>query len=171
MCSFFCVFCIFKLFWIRISVSTKILHILFELRLNFRFFRYMLLLFMVHQMALSLFRLMASLGRDMIIANTGGSGVLMILFLLGGFIVPKGRLRQKTMWQKEGIYICYAVGWWFWLHFSGMIKPWWLWGYWLSPLNYGQRAVSVNEFTATRWMGVLHACLLNFTFLYFNFYI
>nr|XP_027190419.1 ABC transporter G family member 31 [Cicer arietinum] len=89
-----------------------------------RFFRYMLLLFMVHQMALSLFRLMASLGRDMIIANTGGSGVLMILFLLGGFIVPKG-----------------------------MIKPWWLWGYWLSPLNYGQRAVSVNEFTATRWMG------------------
>ncbi|WJX31315.1 ABC transporter G member 31 [Trifolium repens] len=87
-----------------------------------RFFRYMLLLFWVHQMALSLFRVMAALGRDMIIANTVSSGALMILFLLGGFVVPKG-----------------------------MIKPWWAWGYWISPLNYGQRAISINEFTATRW--------------------
>ncbi|KAI5408719.1 ABC transporter G family member 31 isoform X2 [Lathyrus oleraceus] len=88
-----------------------------------RFGRYMLLLLMLHQMALSLFRFMASIGRDMIIGNTAGAGVLMILFLLGGFIVP-----------------------------LGMIKPWWVWAYWLSPLNYAQRAVSVNEFTATRWM-------------------
>ncbi|XP_045820317.1 ABC transporter G family member 31-like [Trifolium pratense] len=87
-----------------------------------RFFRYMFLLFWVHQMALGLFRLMAALGRDMIVANTVSSGALMILFLLGGFVIPKG-----------------------------MIKPWWAWGYWLSPLNYGQRAISVNEFTATRW--------------------
>lgn len=36
-----------------------------------------------------------------------------------------------------------------------MIKPWWIWGYWLSPLTYGQRAITVNEFTATRWMKVL----------------
>ncbi|RHN67618.1 putative iron-chelate-transporting ATPase [Medicago truncatula] len=87
-----------------------------------RFFRYMLLLLMVHQMALGLFRLTAAIGRDMVVANTGGSGVLMILFLLGGFIIP-----------------------------LDMIKPWWKWGYWLSPLNYGQRAISVNEFLATRW--------------------
>ncbi|XP_020221803.1 ABC transporter G family member 31 [Cajanus cajan] len=88
-----------------------------------RFFRYMLLLFMLHQMALGLFRFMASLARDMVIANTFGTAALMIVFLLGGFIIPKG-----------------------------MIKPWWIWGYWLSPLTYGQRAISVNEFTATRWM-------------------
>ncbi|KAH1153472.1 hypothetical protein AAZX31_18G062400 [Glycine max] len=88
-----------------------------------RFFRYMLLLFMLHQMALGLFRFMAALARDMVIANTFGTAALMIIFLLGGFIIPKG-----------------------------MIKPWWIWGYWLSPLTYGQRAISVNEFTATRWM-------------------
>ena len=35
-----------------------------------------------------------------------------------------------------------------------MIKPWWIWGFWVSPLSYGQRAISVNEFTATRWMEV-----------------
>ncbi|WVY92651.1 hypothetical protein V8G54_031739 [Vigna mungo] len=88
-----------------------------------RFFRYMLLLLMLHQMALGLFRFMAALARDMVIANTFGSAALMIIFLLGGFIIPKA-----------------------------MIKPWWIWGYWLSPLTYGQRAISVNEFTATRWM-------------------
>ncbi|KAK6145261.1 hypothetical protein DH2020_022081 [Rehmannia glutinosa] len=88
-----------------------------------RFFRFMFLLFSVHQMALGLFRTMASIARDMIIANTFGSAALLIIFLLGGFIVPKE-----------------------------MIKPWWVWAFWVSPLSYGQRAISVNEFTATRWM-------------------
>ncbi|KAK4492092.1 hypothetical protein RD792_002889 [Penstemon davidsonii] len=88
-----------------------------------RFFRYLFLLFSVHQMALGLFRTMASLARDMIIANTFGSSALLIIFLLGGFILPKE-----------------------------MIKPWWVWAFWVSPLSYGQRAISVNEFTASRWM-------------------
>lgn len=35
-----------------------------------------------------------------------------------------------------------------------MIKPWWIWAYWVSPLSYGQNAISVNEFTARRWMEV-----------------
>ncbi|KFK23406.1 hypothetical protein AALP_AAs61696U000200 [Arabis alpina] len=88
-----------------------------------RFFRYMLLLFSVHQMALGLFRMMASLARDMVIANTFGSAAILAVFLLGGFVIPKDD-----------------------------IKPWWVWGFWLSPLSYGQRAIVVNEFTATRWM-------------------
>uniref|UniRef100_A0A9I9EEV0 AAA+ ATPase domain-containing protein n=1 Tax=Cucumis melo TaxID=3656 RepID=A0A9I9EEV0_CUCME len=38
---------------------------------------------------------------------------------------------------------------------KAMIKPRWSWGYWVSPLTtYGQRAISVNEFTATRWMEI-----------------
>ncbi|CAL8998997.1 unnamed protein product [Prunus brigantina] len=88
-----------------------------------RFFRFMLLLFSVHQMALGLFRMMAAITRDMVIANTFGSAALLIIFLLGGFIIPKAS-----------------------------IKPWWVWGFWVSPLSYGQRAISVNEFSATRWM-------------------
>ncbi|KGN47083.1 ABC transporter G family member 31 [Cucumis sativus] len=88
-----------------------------------RFFRFMFLLFSVHQMAIGLFRLMAAIARDMVIANTFGSAALLIIFLLGGFIIPKE-----------------------------MIKPWWSWAFWVSPLSYGQRAISVNEFTATRWM-------------------
>ena len=34
------------------------------------------------------------------------------------------------------------------------IKPWWQWAYWVSPLMYGQRAISVNEFSASRWSKV-----------------
>lgn len=88
-----------------------------------RFLRFMFLLFSVHQMAIGLFRVMAAIARDMVIANTFGSAALLIIFLLGGFIIPKD-----------------------------MIKPWWSWAFWVSPLSYGQRAISVNEFTATRWM-------------------
>ncbi|GLT81708.1 hypothetical protein SLE2022_001440 [Rubroshorea leprosula] len=87
-----------------------------------RFFRFMFLLFSIHQMALGLFRMMASIARDMVIANTFGSAAIEVIFLLGGFIMPKDQ-----------------------------IKPWWIWAFWLSPLSYGQRALSVNEFTATRW--------------------
>ncbi|KAG9147360.1 hypothetical protein Leryth_022700 [Lithospermum erythrorhizon] len=87
-----------------------------------RFFRYVFLLFSVHQMAIGLFRMMASIARDIIIANTFGSAALLIIFLLGGFIMPKA-----------------------------MIKPWWVWAFWVSPLSYGQRAISVNEFGAKRW--------------------
>ncbi|KAK1312861.1 ABC transporter G family member 31 [Acorus calamus] len=87
------------------------------------FFRFMFLLFAIHQMALGLFRMIAAVARDMIIANTFGSVAIMVFFLLGGFILPKD-----------------------------VIKPWWVWAFWVSPLSYGQRAISVNEFSATRWM-------------------
>ncbi|XP_050370923.1 ABC transporter G family member 31 isoform X3 [Argentina anserina] len=90
-----------------------------------RFFRFMLLLFSVHQMALGLFRTMASLARDMVIANTFGSAALIVIFCFGGFIIPKDS-----------------------------IKPWWGWAFWVSPLSYGQRAISVNEFTAVRWIKI-----------------
>lgn len=35
-----------------------------------------------------------------------------------------------------------------------MIKPWWVWAFWVSPLSYAQGAISVNEFTAKRWTEV-----------------
>lgn len=56
----------------------------------YRFFRFMLLLFSIHQMALGLFRMMGAIARDIIVANTFGSAALLAIFLLGGFIVPKG---------------------------------------------------------------------------------
>ncbi|XP_034687784.1 ABC transporter G family member 31 isoform X2 [Vitis riparia] len=89
----------------------------------FRFFRFLFVLFSTHQMALGLFRVMAASARDMIVANTVCSFALLVVLLLGGFLIPKA-----------------------------LIKKWWVWAFWLSPLSYGQRGISVNEFTATRWM-------------------
>ncbi|GLT50494.1 hypothetical protein SLA2020_239770 [Shorea laevis] len=59
----------------------------------------------------------------MIIANTGGALSLLLIFLLGGFIIPKNQ-----------------------------IPKWWEWGYWVSPLTYGHNAMVVNEMYAPRWM-------------------
>jgi ABC-type multidrug transport system permease subunit len=58
--------------------------------LFFRFFKQLLLVFFIQQMASGLFRLIAGVCRTMIIANTGGALTLLLVFLLGGFILPKG---------------------------------------------------------------------------------
>lgn len=41
-------------------------------------------------MAAGVFRLIAGICRSMIIANTGGSLILLLIFLLGGFLIPRG---------------------------------------------------------------------------------
>ncbi|KAH0704714.1 hypothetical protein KY285_018992 [Solanum tuberosum] len=88
-----------------------------------RFFKQSLLVFLIQQMAAGLFRLTAGVCRTMIIANTGGALTLLLVFLLGGFILPRGS-----------------------------IPDWWRWGFWVSPLSYGFNAFTVNEMFAPRWM-------------------
>ncbi|KAL2479687.1 ABC transporter G family member 32 [Abeliophyllum distichum] len=87
-----------------------------------RCFRQFLLFFFLHQMSLSLFRLMGSLGRTMIVANTFGSFAMLIVMVLGGYIISRDR-----------------------------IPSWWIWGFWISPLMYAQDAASVNEFLGHSW--------------------
>ncbi|KAL8037545.1 hypothetical protein ABFX02_11G046400 [Erythranthe guttata] len=87
-----------------------------------RFLRQSLLYFFLHQMSLALFRLMGSLGRNMIVANTFGSFAMLIVMALGGYIISRDR-----------------------------IPSWWIWGFWISPLMYAQDAVSVNEFLGHSW--------------------
>ncbi|XP_030545028.1 pleiotropic drug resistance protein 1-like [Rhodamnia argentea] len=87
-----------------------------------RLFKQYLLLVFVNQMASGLFRLIAALGRNMIVANTFGSFALLALFALGGVVL-----------SREDV------------------KKWWIWGYWISPLMYGQNAIVVNEFLGSSW--------------------
>ncbi|KAK6929099.1 ABC-2 type transporter [Dillenia turbinata] len=89
---------------------------------TFRFFRQLLAFVGVHQMALSLFRFIAALGRTQVVANTLGTFTLLLVFVLGGFIVAKDD-----------------------------IKPWMIWGYYISPMMYGQNAIVINEFLDVRW--------------------
>ncbi|OVA03613.1 ABC transporter-like [Macleaya cordata] len=87
-----------------------------------RFFRQFLALFGIHQMALSLFRFIAALGRTTVVANTLGSFTLLLVFVLGGYIIAKDDL-----------------------------EPWMKWGYYVSPMMYGQNAIAMNEFLDDRW--------------------
>lgn len=87
-----------------------------------RFFRQLLTFFALHQMALSLFRFIAALGRIQVVANTLGTFALLLVFVLGGFIIAKDD-----------------------------IQPWMIWGYYISPMMYGQNAIAINEFLAKRW--------------------
>jgi ABC-type multidrug transport system ATPase subunit len=90
-----------------------------------RFLGQMLLLIFIHQMALGLYRFVAALGRDMVVASTFGSFALLVILVLGGFILSRDN-----------------------------IKVWWIWGYWMSPLMYGQNAIAVNEFLGKSWRHV-----------------
>ncbi|KAK6119467.1 hypothetical protein DH2020_046795 [Rehmannia glutinosa] len=81
-----------------------------------------LLYFTLHQMSIGLFRVMASLGRNMVVANTFGSFAMLVVMVLGGFILSRDS-----------------------------IPVWWIWGYWFSPMMYAQSAASVNEFLGHSW--------------------
>jgi len=89
-----------------------------------RFFSQLLAYFLTHQMAVAMFRLLGAILKTMVVANTFGMFSLLLVFLFGGFLIP----RQK-------------------------IKSWWIWGYWTSPMMYSNQAISVNEFLSTRWAG------------------
>ncbi|KAG1346803.1 putative pleiotropic drug resistance protein 3-like [Cocos nucifera] len=72
-----------------------------------RFFRHFLLLFLVHQVSLSLFRFLASFFQTLVISSVSGTVSLLLMLLFGGFILP-----QPSM-------------------------PGWLkWGFWISPMTY-----------------------------------
>ncbi|XP_021831297.1 pleiotropic drug resistance protein 1-like [Prunus avium] len=91
-----------------------------------RFFRQYLLFLLISQMASALNRSIAGLGRSMVVAYTFGSFAQLMLFALGGFVLSREN-----------------------------IKKWWIWGYWISPLMYGQNAIVVNEFLGKSWSHVL----------------
>ncbi|XP_019255149.1 PREDICTED: pleiotropic drug resistance protein 3-like [Nicotiana attenuata] len=91
-----------------------------------RFFRQLLLLFSLHMASISMFRFVASFFRTIVSSASVGSLLITFLFLFGGFIIPKPSM---PVWLK--------------------------WGFWISPMTYGEIGVSVNEFLAPRWQKML----------------
>lgn len=39
---------------------------------------------------------------------------------------------------------------------SDDIQDWMIWGYYISPMMYGQNAIAINEFLDERWSAVSH---------------
>ncbi|KAK2646907.1 hypothetical protein Ddye_022102 [Dipteronia dyeriana] len=91
-----------------------------------RFFRHFLLLFIVHLTSISMFRSIASLCQTVVASMAMGSVSILTLLLFGGFVIPKSSM------------------------------PSWLeWGFWVSPLTYGEIGLTVNEFLAPRWEKIM----------------
>lgn len=102
---------------------------------------------------------MGAVGRNIIVANTVGSFALLAVLVMGGFILSRGKVLVQFITKdayclfismycdiKSSQKICYFV--------SVDVKSWWLWGYWISPLMYGQNAITVNEFLGKSWSHV-----------------
>jgi ABC-type multidrug transport system permease subunit len=90
-----------------------------------RLFKQYILLVLMNQMASALFKMVAALGRNMIVANTFGAFAMLVFFALGGVVLSRDD-----------------------------IKKWWIWGYWISPIMYGQNAILANEFFGHSWSRV-----------------
>ncbi|KAB5541677.1 hypothetical protein DKX38_014651 [Salix brachista] len=86
------------------------------------FFKQLLAFFSTYQMTLSLYRFIAVVGRKLLVANILGFLTMVTVIVLGGFIITKDD-----------------------------IELWMRWGYYLSPIMYGQNAISINEFLDNRW--------------------
>jgi hypothetical protein len=106
-------------------------------------------------MASGLFRVLAALGREMVVADTFGSFAQLILLILGGYLIARGTLNLHS-----AIFVSIIKT----IVLSSLsadnIKAWWIWGYWCSPLMYAQNAIAVNEFLGHTWRKVMQ-CLLS----------
>jgi len=83
-------------------------------------FKQFVVLFFMSQMASGLFRAIASLGRNMIVANTFGSFAVLTLFALGGFILSRSKLNCLThliLTRKDKKMLLSLI-------FCKEIKPW-----------------------------------------------
>ncbi|XP_073141601.1 pleiotropic drug resistance protein 1-like [Henckelia pumila] len=90
-----------------------------------RLLKYYMLLLLEVQTASALFRLIGVVGRNMIVANTYGFFVLLLIFAFSGFVLARES-----------------------------VKKWWIWGYYISPMMYADNAILVNEFRGHSWRKV-----------------
>ncbi|KAJ7973218.1 Pleiotropic drug resistance ABC transporter [Quillaja saponaria] len=91
-----------------------------------RFFRQFVLLFALHLTSISMFRFVASVFQTMVASVAVGSFAIFSLLQFGGFIISRSSM---PVWLK--------------------------WGFWISPLTYGEIGLSLNEFLAPRWQEML----------------
>ncbi|KAF7058251.1 hypothetical protein CFC21_065354 [Triticum aestivum] len=61
----------------------------------------------------------------MVVTSIGGTMIFLVMLLFGGFIIPRP-----------------------------LLPNWLKWGFWLSPLSYGEIGLTGNEFLAPRWLKI-----------------
>ncbi|KAF8688234.1 hypothetical protein HU200_042359 [Digitaria exilis] len=91
-----------------------------------RFFRQLLVLFLMHSTALSLFRCVVSYCQTAPVSSVGSTLSLLFILLCGGFVIPRTSMPN---WLK--------------------------WVFWISPMSYGEISLTGNEFLTPRWKKVM----------------
>ncbi|KAI8531788.1 hypothetical protein RHMOL_Rhmol11G0162600 [Rhododendron molle] len=120
--SFYAIIVLFFDGFAELSMTVARLPIFYKQRDLCLFFGQIMPFFAMHFAAISLFRFLASVFRTMVSSSASGSFAILYVFLFGGFMIPKASM------------------------------PTWLkWGFWASPLSYGEIGLAVNEFLAPRW--------------------
>ncbi|XP_078174137.1 ABC transporter G family member 45-like isoform X2 [Carex rostrata] len=92
-----------------------------------RFFCHLVVLIAMHQMSLSLYRFIATVGRTQVVTNVISTSSLVLIVILGGFLIGRDDL-----------------------------QPWLRWAYWISPFSYSLNAIALNEFLDNRWSTEFH---------------
>ncbi|CAK0759197.1 hypothetical protein CVIRNUC_002679 [Coccomyxa viridis] len=87
-----------------------------------RFFTFWLLTFLTHLVAVNMFRLIGTIGRNIVVAFNIAWGVFILVVLLSGYTLIKPN-----------------------------IHPWYIGGYWALPLQWLVMAIMNNEFLDERW--------------------
>ena len=62
-----------------------------------RFFFFWLVMFLVHQMAVAMFRLMGAIGRTLVVATTLGSTLVLAIVTMSGFVLAYPQARPLHM--------------------------------------------------------------------------
>lgn len=57
-----------------------------------------LLLFLTHNMAISIFRSIGAMARNLVVANAVGAAFLMVVLICGGFVVPRQEMHGWWIW-------------------------------------------------------------------------
>ncbi|KAL3515881.1 hypothetical protein ACH5RR_022783, partial [Cinchona calisaya] len=100
-----------------------------------RFFGQLIILSAAHLASIAMFRFLASVFRTIVASTTAGTLTILFVQLFSGFIISRS---CKTRISRDGV--------------DYSLNPSWLrWGFWTSPLSYGEIGVVVNEFLAPRW--------------------
>ncbi|KAK1353402.1 hypothetical protein POM88_052537 [Heracleum sosnowskyi] len=94
-----------------------------------------------------MFRFVASLCRNIVVSTTVVSLTILLVFLFGGFIIPKCKISIVSF---ELTYASLQTK----LNSAASMPVWLKWAFWFSPLAYGEIGLAVNEFLAPRWQKV-----------------
>ena len=66
-----------------------------------RVFMFWLLCFLIHNNAVTIFRMIGALARNLVVANALGALSLLVLLLLGGFVLTKPYVHPWWIWACE----------------------------------------------------------------------